>query len=169
MLVRAIPGAHLGAAHAVLTVTDTGIGIDSAAQPHLFEPFFTTKEPGKGTGLGLSIIYGIVKSHQGHLGVESVLGQGSTFRVYLPCVEILQEENRTAASPKESPRGTATILLSTSTVEKLLPCPEQRREMWPVDGRDTTSVDQPTVVLVFVKWLIAYVEILVDPSLLIPH
>jgi two-component system cell cycle sensor histidine kinase/response regulator CckA len=106
-----VPGADLGAAYAVLTVTDTGVGIDRAAKAHLFEPFFTTKEPGKGTGLGLSIIYGIVKSHQGHLRVESVLGQGSTFEVYLPCVEILQEENRTTASPKESPRGTATILL----------------------------------------------------------
>ena len=100
-----------GGAYAVLKVRDSGIGIDPKVRPHLFEPFFTTKEPGKGTGLGLSIIYGIIKSHNGHVRVESELGQGTTFEVYLPCVETLPEANGPAVSPKEPQQGTATILL----------------------------------------------------------
>jgi CheY-like chemotaxis protein len=98
-------------AYAVLTVADTGIGIDPSARQRLFEPFFTTKEPGKGTGLGLSMIYGIVKSHNGQVRVESHVGQGSTFEIYLPSVAMLQEESGTTASPKEPPQGTATILV----------------------------------------------------------
>jgi two-component system cell cycle sensor histidine kinase/response regulator CckA len=97
--------------YAVLTVTDTGIGIDPRARPHLFEPFFTTKASGRGTGLGLSIIYGIVKSHNGFVRVESAVGRGSTFEVYLPSVPVLQEESGTAESPKEPQQGAATILL----------------------------------------------------------
>jgi signal transduction histidine kinase len=73
--------------YAVLAVTDTGIGIDAQTEAHLFEPFFTTKEVGKGTGLGLSIIYGIVKSHKGHVRVHSQPGRGSVFEVYLPLTE----------------------------------------------------------------------------------
>jgi two-component system NtrC family sensor kinase len=71
----------------VVEVTDEGTGIPRADLPRLFEPFFTTKEPGRGTGLGLSICYGIVSDHSGRIDVESVLGQGSTFRVYLPLEE----------------------------------------------------------------------------------
>jgi PAS domain S-box-containing protein len=97
--------------YAVLRVTDTGIGIDPKARPHLFEPFFTTKELGRGTGLGLSIIYGILKNHNGLVRVESEVGRGSTFEVFLPSVAMLQQESGTAEPPKEPPRGAATILL----------------------------------------------------------
>ncbi len=69
-----------------LTVTDTGVGIEPALIPHLYEPFFTTKSPGKGTGLGLAQIYGIVKQHEGHIEVESIVGQGTTFTIYLPAL-----------------------------------------------------------------------------------
>ncbi|MEP6862111.1 MAG: ATP-binding protein [Deltaproteobacteria bacterium] len=69
-----------------LAITDTGSGIDDAAKAHLFEPFFTTKDLGKGTGLGLSTVMGIVQQSGGHLTVDSELGQGTTFRVYLPAI-----------------------------------------------------------------------------------
>ena len=76
---RAVPGRH-----AVLAVQDTGCGIPDEIRDRIFEPFFTTKPPGKGTGMGLAMVYGIARNHGGWVDVDSAVGRGSTFRVFLP-------------------------------------------------------------------------------------
>ena len=78
----------LGAgAHALLTVRDTGAGMDKATIERIFEPFFTTKSVGKGTGLGLSVTHGIISGHGGAIHVESTPGQGTSFSIYLPTAQ----------------------------------------------------------------------------------
>ncbi|NJD90950.1 MAG: DUF3365 domain-containing protein [Geobacter sp.] len=88
--------------YAVITVTDTGSGINEEIQPKIFEPFFTTKEVGKGTGLGLAIVYGIIKQHNGFIQLSSEPDKGTTFRIYLPLLdneELAQQEPPTQPAP----------------------------------------------------------------------
>jgi two-component system cell cycle sensor histidine kinase/response regulator CckA len=97
--------------YVVLSVTDTGAGMDKETQSRIFEPFFTTKEKGKGTGLGLSTVYGIIKQSGGYVLVESELGQGTTFRIYLPRVEDALEPAGPAGVSRSRVDGSETVLL----------------------------------------------------------
>jgi len=96
--------------HALISVSDTGTGMDEATQERIFNPFFTTKEVGKGTGLGLSTVYGIIKQHNGYIEVESEPGRGTTFRIYFPVVHA--KEQTKESLPLTTRGGTETILVA---------------------------------------------------------
>jgi len=99
--------------YALITVTDTGIGMDEKTRLKVFEPFFTTKEQGKGTGLGLSMVYGIVKKHDGFIDLYSISGSGTSFKILLPLVHIEADADQSKRIMSTMPSGgTETILVA---------------------------------------------------------
>ena len=101
-----IPGPHV-----MLTVADTGVGMDAATRARIFEPFFTTKEKGKGSGLGLYTVFNVVQQTGGHVRIYSEPGQGTVFKIYLPRTDRAARPITTAPPPPITLRGSETVLL----------------------------------------------------------
>ena len=97
--------------YVMLTVSDTGTGMDAATQARIFEPFFTTKEQGQGTGLGLAVAYGIIAQAGGHILVSSEVNRGTTFTVLLPRATAIAEEPESVPDDAPAPRGDETVLV----------------------------------------------------------
>jgi PAS domain S-box-containing protein len=102
--------------YALITISDTGEGMDEQIREHIFEPFFTTKEKGKGTGLGLAMVYGIINQHNGYITCYSEPKTGSTFRIYLPLIKAIVEDQESLDIPT-LPSGSETILLCEDNMD----------------------------------------------------
>ena len=130
--------------YAMLSISDTGEGMDNDTRKKIFEPFFTTKEVDKGTGLGLAVVYGIIKHHEGYINVYSEPGIGTTFKIYLPL--ITSEVREVEMAPQEDllTKGTETILLaeddeSVRSLVSIVLKQEGYKVIEAVDGRDAVK------------------------------
>ena len=127
------PGSYV-----MVSITDTGHGMDETTKSRIFEPFFTTKEPGRGTGLGLAMVYGFVKQSGGHIDVSSEVGRGTTFRLYLPQAQSAEGVAVQRPRVDRIPRGTETVLLveDEETVRELVKRVLQSSGYTVLDARD---------------------------------
>jgi len=125
--------------YVLLTVVDTGMGMDGDTQSRIFEPFFTTKEIGKGTGLGLSTVYGIIRQSDGHIWVYSEPGKGTTFKIFLPRIGQTVQTEKVVTGFTGSLRGSATILL----VEDEHPLRELTRNLLEGAGYNVLEAERP--------------------------
>jgi PAS domain S-box-containing protein len=103
-----------------ITASDDGVGMNEVTKNRIFEPFFSTKDPGKGTGLGLAVVYGVMKSHQGFIDVESTLGKGTTFHLYFPIRDTIMTAEKSADAKHAVLRGAGQTLLIIDDEEELL-------------------------------------------------
>ncbi len=142
---------HLGTRpgrYVLLAVSDTGCGMTAEVKARIFEPFFTTKEVGKGTGLGLATVYGIVQQAGGHIEVYSEPGRGTTFKVYLPRVDVPAVCPEAGPGREENPRGTETVLVvEDEAIVRALTCHVLRESGYRVlearHGRDALRLCEP--------------------------
>ncbi|HJW87492.1 MAG TPA: PAS domain S-box protein [Candidatus Brocadiaceae bacterium] len=124
--------------YALISIADTGVGMDEDTRLRIFEPFFTTKEVGRGTGLGLSIVYGIIKDYDGYIDVSSEPGDGATFRIYLPLVvsEYEQTKQETPATSQKDYRGTILLAEDKSAVRKVMKTIFERADYKVIEAGD---------------------------------
>jgi len=151
VLDEAFARTHLTAApgpYVILSVSDTGVGMDAETRSRIFEPFFTTKAEGKGTGLGLATVYGIVKQSGGYIGVYSEVGQGTTFNIYFPRAQPAEASAAVAVQPDSAPTaGSGTVLL----VEDGDSLREMMREMLEASGYSVLEAENPNAALSLVE------------------
>lgn len=130
--------------HVLLSIKDTGSGMDSETKEQVFEPFFSTKGE-QGTGLGLSTVYGIVKQHKGDIWVDSTHGKGSAFNIYLPVTESIISDDSSVRETTDSPMGTESILLvedneQVRNLNKLILTQRGYKVQTAVDGADALRI-----------------------------
>jgi two-component system cell cycle sensor histidine kinase/response regulator CckA len=148
--------AQQAGSYVLLTIADTGIGMDAETQAHIFEPFFTTKEIGKGTGLGLATVYGVVRQSGGHIWVYSELGQGTIFKIYLPLTEQKVRSEKPNASVVALQRNTETILL----VEDAESVRELTRTLLTESGYTILEADHPEKAIEIAKTYKGHIHLL---------
>jgi len=135
--------------YAMLTIRDTGHGMDAATQARVFEPFFTTKAQGEGTGLGLAMVYGIIKQSRGHVWVTSTPGQGTTFTIYLPQVIAVDALPDTKPTPVPATTGGGETILLVDDEEALRTA--ARRALVRAGYRVIPAVDGPDALRVYME------------------
>ena len=123
----------------ILTFKDTGVGIAPEHLPYIFEPFFTTKPKGKGTGLGLSQVYGIIKQYNGYIKVESEIGKGTTFTIYLPSFKNLRTSNSRRREEEKLTQGRGEMILVVEDDKSILEL--MKRTLEKLDYRIITATN----------------------------
>lgn len=126
-------------------ITDTGVGMTPDLLRHIFEPFFTTKETGRGTGMGLAAVYGTVKNHRAAISVESIHGQGTTFRILWPLAESAEEEDRVHAAPVRAQHGARILVVDDDEIV----CRMARDMLGGLGYRVTTCADGKQAVALY--------------------